>query len=67
VSVIRVKVQVAKNKIVVSAQLLSLLWRIGATLCLWVAYINRQLRIAIQVSVIKVEITVAKNRKSASA
>jgi len=67
VSVIRVKVHVAKNKIVVSAQLLSLLWRIGATLGLWVAYINRQLRIAIQVSVIKVEITVAKNRKSASA
>jgi len=33
----------------------------------WVAYIKRQLGIATQVSVIKVKVTVAKNRKSFSA
>jgi hypothetical protein len=41
---------------------LSLLWPIDAKLGLWEAYIKRQLGIATQVSVIKVNVTVAKNR-----
>ena len=44
---------------------LSLLWPIDTKLAVCVAYIKTQLRIAIQVSVIKV--TVTKNRNSVSA
>jgi hypothetical protein len=43
---------------------LSLLWPIDAKLSLWVVYNKRQLGIATQVSVIKVKVTVAKNRNS---
>jgi hypothetical protein len=45
---------------------LSLLWPIDSKLDIWVAYIKRQLGIATQVSVIKVKVTVAKNRNSVS-
>jgi hypothetical protein len=43
---------------------LSLLWPIDAKLGVWVAYIKRQLGIAIQMFVIKVKVTVAKNRNT---
>jgi hypothetical protein len=43
---------------------LSLLWAIDAKLGVYVAYIKRQLGIATQLSVIKVKVTVAKNRNS---
>ncbi len=46
---------------------LSLLWPIDAKHGVWVAYIKRHLWIATQVSVIKVKVTVAKNRNSVSA
>ena len=46
---------------------LSLLWPIDTKLAVWVAYIKRQLGIATQVSVIKVKVTVTKNRNSVSA
>ncbi len=46
---------------------LSLLWPIDSKLGVWVAYIKRQLGIATQMSVIKVKVTVAKNRNSVSA
>jgi len=46
---------------------LSLLWPIDTKLAVWVAYIKRQLGIATQVSVIKVEVTVTKNRNLVSA
>ena len=45
----------------------SLLWLIDTKLAVWVAYIKRQLGIAIQVSVIKFKVTVSKNRNSVSA
>ena len=45
----------------------SLLWPIDTKLAVWVAYIKRQLRIATQLSVIKVKVTVTKNRISVSA
>ena len=45
----------------------SLLWPIDTKLAVWVAYIKRQLGIATQVSVVKVKVTVTKNRKSVSA
>ena len=45
----------------------SLLWPIDTKLNVWVAYIKRQLGIANQVSVIKVKLTVTKNRNSVSA
>jgi len=45
----------------------SLLWPIDTKLAAWVAYIKRQLDIATQVSVIKVKVTVSKNRNSVSA
>ena len=45
----------------------SLLWPIDTKLAIWVAYIKMQLGIATQVSVIKVKVTVTKNRKSVSA
>jgi len=46
---------------------LSLHWPIDTKLTVWVAYIKRQLGIATQVSVIKVKVTVTKNRNSVSA
>jgi len=46
---------------------LSLLWPIDTKLAVWVAYIKAQLGIATQVSVIKVKVTVTKNRNSVSA
>ena len=45
----------------------SLLWSIDTKLAVWVAYIKTQLGIATQVYVIKVKVTVSKNRKSVSA
>jgi len=45
----------------------SLLWPIDTTLAVWVAYIKRQLGIATQVSVIRVNFTVTKNINSVSA
>jgi len=44
----------------------SLLWPIDTKLAVWVADIKRQLRIATQVSVIKVKVTVTKNRNLVS-
>jgi len=46
---------------------LSFLWLIYTKLAVWVAYIKTQLGIATQVSVIKVKVTVTKNRNSVSA
>jgi len=46
---------------------LSLLWSIDTKLAVYVAYITTQLEIATQVYVIKVKVTVTKNRNSASA
>jgi len=46
---------------------LSLLWHIDTKLAVWVAYIKVQLWIATQMSVIKVKVTVTKNRNSVSA
>jgi len=46
---------------------LSLLWPIDTKLAVWVAYIKTQLGIATQVYVIKVKVTVTKNRNSVSA
>jgi len=43
---------------------LSLLCPIDTKLAVWVAYIKRQLGIATQMSVIKVKVTVTKNRNS---
>jgi len=43
---------------------LSLLWPFDTQLSVWVAYINAQLVIATQMSVIKVKVTVTKNRNS---
>jgi len=45
----------------------SLLWPIDTKLAVWVAYIKTQLGIAAQVSLIKVKVTVTKNRNSVSA
>jgi len=45
----------------------SLLRPIDTKLAVWLAYIKRQLGIATQVSVIKVKVTVTKNRNSVSA
>jgi len=44
-----------------------LLWPIDTKLAVWVAYIKMQLGIATQVSVIKVKVTVTKNRNLVSA
>jgi hypothetical protein len=46
---------------------LSLIWSFDSKRGVWVAYIKRQLAIATQMSVIKVKVTVAKNRNSVSA
>jgi len=45
----------------------SLLWPIDTKLGTWVAYIKTQLDNATQVAVIKVKVTVTKNRNSVSA
>ena len=45
----------------------SLLLPIDTKLAVWVAYIKRQFGIATQVSVIKIKVTVTKNRNSVSA
>jgi len=42
----------------------SLVWLIDTKLAVWVAYIKTQFGIATQVSVIKVKVTVTKNRNS---
>jgi len=42
----------------------SLLWPIDTKLGVWVAYINTQFGIATQLSMIKVKVTVTKNRNS---
>jgi len=47
--------------------ILCLLWLINIKLGVWVAYVKRQLGIATQVSVIKVKVTVAKNKNLVSA
>jgi hypothetical protein len=56
---LKIEIQFLLNK-------LSLLWPIDFKLGVWVAYIKRQLGIATQLSVIKVKVTVAKNRNSVS-
>jgi hypothetical protein len=45
----------------------SLLWSIDIKVGVWVAHIKRLLEIATQVSVIKVKVTVTKNRNSVAA
>jgi len=45
----------------------SLLWPVDTKPAVWVAYIKTQLGIAIHVPVIKVKVTVTKNRNSVSA
>jgi len=45
----------------------SLIWPIDAKVAVWVAYIKSQLGIATQVYVIKVKVTVTKNRNFVSA
>ncbi len=57
---LKIEIQFLLNK-------LSLLWPIDSKLGVLVAYIKRQLEIATQMSVIKVNVTVAKNRNSVSA
>jgi len=64
--VIKVKVTVTKIEIQFLLNNLSLLWPIDTKLSVWVAYIKAQLWIATQVSVIKVKVTVTKNRNSVS-
>jgi len=46
---------------------LSLLWLIDTALSVWVAYIKTQIGIATHVYVIKVKVSVTKNRNSVSA
>jgi len=62
--VIQVKVTVSKIEILVLLNNFSLLWPIDTKLAVWVAYIKTQYGIATQVSVIKVKVTVSKNRNS---
>ena len=64
---IKVKVTVTKIEFHFPLNNFSLLWPIDTKLAVWVAYIKRQLEIATQVSVIKVKVTVTKNRNSVSA
>ena len=66
-SVIKVKVTVTKIEIQFPLNNFSLLWLIDTKLGVWVAYNKTQLGIATQVSVIKVKVTVTKNRNSVSA
>jgi len=56
---LRIEIQFPPNN-------LSLLWPIDTKLAVWVAYIKAKLGIATQVSMIKVKVTVTKNRKSVS-
>jgi len=65
--VIKVKVTVTKIEIQFPLNNFSLLWPIDTKLAVWVAYIKRQIGIVTQVSVIKVKVTVTKNRNSVSA
>jgi len=65
--VVKVKVTVTKKEIQFQLNNFSLLWSIDTKLGVWVAYIKTQLGIATQVSVIKVKVTVTKNRNSVSA
>jgi len=67
VSVIKVEVTVIKKKIQFPLNNFSLLWPIDTKLAVWVAYVKMQFGIATQVFVIKVEVTVTKNRNSVSA
>jgi len=64
-----IKVKVNDTKIEIQFQLnnLSLLWPIDTKLGVWVAYIKTQLGIATHVYVIKVKVTIIKNRNSVSA
>ena len=62
-----IKVTVTKIEIHFSLTNFSLLLHIDTKLAVWVAYIKAQLWIATQVSVIKVKVTVTKNRNSVSA
>jgi len=64
--VIIVKVIVTKE-ILFPLNNFSLLWPIDIKRGVWVAYIKTQLGIASQASVIKVNVTVTKNRNSISA
>ena len=57
-TVMQVKVTVAKIEIQFQCNNLSLLWSIDTKLDVWVAYIKWQQEIATQMSVIKVEVTV---------
>jgi hypothetical protein len=50
---LKIEIQFSLNNLI-------LFWPIDAKLGVWVAYIKRQLRIATQVSVIKVKVIVAK-------
>jgi len=65
--VIKVKVTVTKIEIQFPLNNFSLLWPIDTKLAVLVAYIKTQLGIATQVYVIKVKVTVTKNRNSVSA
>jgi len=65
--VIKVKVTVTKKEIQFPLNNFSLLWPIDSKLAVQGAYIKTQLGIATQVSVIKVNVTVTKNRNSVSA
>jgi len=62
--VIKVKVTLTKKKIQFPLNNFNLLWPIDTKLGAWVAYTKTQLGIATQVSVIKVHVTVTKNRNS---
>ena len=66
VSVIKVRVTVAKIEIQFPLNNFSLLWPIDTKFGVCVAYIKAQLWIANQVSVIKVKVTVTKIRNSVS-
>ena len=64
---IKVNVTVTKIEIMFSLNNFSLLRPIDTKLAVWVTYIKTQLGIASQVSLIKVKVTVSKNRNSVSA
>jgi len=64
--VIKVKVTVTKIEIQIPLNNLSLLWPIDTKLAVWVAYAKTQFGILTQVSVIKVKVTVTKNRNLVS-
>ena len=64
---IKVKVTVTKIEIQFPLNNSSLLWPIDTKFGVWVANIKAQLVIATQASMIKVKVTVTKNRNSVSA